>query len=183
MLETSGYMTNTLLGDVDVSILTHKCCTKCGETKPLADFGRDAKKKDGRHSWCKSCISCAAAVWNKKNPEKNAEHVKRWFSFFGNKEKKAEKRRARGDAEALLLQKRRARIAGNGGIITPEEWQELKKFYNFTCLCCGRQEPEITLTLDHVVPIKLGGANTIQNAQPLCQSCNSKKYTKVIDYR
>ncbi len=32
-----------------------KRCTKCGETKPLDAFHRDASKKYGRHSRCREC--------------------------------------------------------------------------------------------------------------------------------
>ena len=66
---------------------------------------------------------------------------------------------------------------------TEEEWQELKAFYNFTCLCCGKQEPEIKLTRDHVIPLTQGGSDSIDNVQPLCARCNSKKNNKHIDYR
>lgn len=71
----------------------------------------------------------------------------------------------------------------NGGKHTFAEWNELKKFYNHMCLCCKQQEPNIKLTEDHVVPLSLGGTNDISNIQPLCQSCNSLKWTKIIDYR
>lgn len=71
----------------------------------------------------------------------------------------------------------------NGGTHTFAEWNELKKFYSYMCLCCKQQEPSIKLTEDHVVPIRLGGTNDISNIQPLCQSCNSLKWTKIIDYR
>jgi 5-methylcytosine-specific restriction endonuclease McrA len=77
----------------------------------------------------------------------------------------------------------RARKKGNGGIITAAEWGDLKKKYSYTCLCCKRQEPEIKLTLDHVLPIAMGGKNVIENAQPLCLSCNCSKQDKHIDYR
>ena len=33
-----------------------KTCTKCGETKELAEFHRDAKKHDGRRARCKTCL-------------------------------------------------------------------------------------------------------------------------------
>lgn len=55
--------------------------------------------------------------------------------------------------------------------------------YNYTCLCCNKKEPEILLTIDHVIPVSLGGMNIIENAQPLCHSCNSRKKAKVMDYR
>lgn len=71
--------------------------------------------------------------------------------------------------------KRLARIAGNGGSYTVGEWELLKKRYGYCCPSCGSQEPEIKLTVDHIIPISKGGINTIENIQPLCLSCNSRK--------
>lgn len=68
-------------------------------------------------------------------------------------------------------QKRR----GAEGTYTKEEWENKKKKYNYSCVCCKRKKPEIKLTVDHIIPIKLGGTNYIDNIQPLCQSCNSHK--------
>ncbi|HAT1242480.1 TPA: HNH endonuclease [Corynebacterium striatum] len=36
------------------------------------------------------------------------------------------------------------------------------------------------MTLDHVVPLSRGGKNTIGNALPACQSCNSSKHSKLL---
>jgi len=33
-----------------------KRCSKCGQLKPLEEFGKDKKKKDGHRSSCKSCF-------------------------------------------------------------------------------------------------------------------------------
>lgn len=81
-----------------------------------------------------------------------------------------------------LYHRRRARQKA-GGSFTVAEWRALKKQYHYTCLCCHRQEPEIKLAIDHIVPLSRGGKNTIDNLQPLCSSCNSRKYNKTIDYR
>ncbi len=78
---------------------------------------------------------------------------------------------------------RRARKRQAGGTYTLAEWKLLCDKYNHTCLCCGRQEPEIKLTVDHIIPIIRGGTNSIENIQPLCKSCNSSKQAKAVDYR
>lgn len=67
--------------------------------------------------------------------------------------------------------------------IDREAFAALKEQYGFTCLACGRAEPEIVLTIDHVVPVSLGGSNKISNLQPLCESCNNRKGDTVVDYR
>ena len=84
---------------------------------------------------------------------------------------------------SFYVRMREVKKKGNGGSHTLVEWDALKKFYNHICLCCKQAEPLIVLTEDHIIPIRLGGTNNIDNIQPLCQSCNSIKWTKVIDYR
>jgi len=69
------------------------------------------------------------------------------------------------------------------GKFTLKEWEDIKQKYNYTCLCCLKKEPEIKLTIDHILPLILGGSNYINNIQPLCISCNSKKGKQNIDYR
>jgi len=69
------------------------------------------------------------------------------------------------------------------GSHTLQEWHELKKRYGNKCLCCGISESEVTISIDHVMPIVLGGSDYISNIQPLCTRCNSKKHTKSTDYR
>jgi len=81
-----------------------------------------------------------------------------------------------------------------GGKHTNKEWEELKKKYSYRCLCCKKQEPLIILTRDHIVPVLLWTewakenkpdflGNDIQNIQPLCIFCNSRKNATYVDYR
>jgi 5-methylcytosine-specific restriction endonuclease McrA len=69
-----------------------------------------------------------------------------------------------------------------GGSFTSEEWILLKKKYNYTCLCCKQQEPFIVLTADHIIPLSRGGKNSVENIQPLCRQCNSRKYVNTVSY-
>jgi 5-methylcytosine-specific restriction endonuclease McrA len=82
-----------------------------------------------------------------------------------------------------IANRRRVQEMNAPGSHTVAEWEKLKHRYNNTCLCCGRREPEIKLTRDHVIPLTKGGSDYIDNIQPLCRSCNSSKNVKIIDYR
>jgi 5-methylcytosine-specific restriction endonuclease McrA len=91
--------------------------------------------------------------------------------------------KANPDKIVAANNRRRAREYRAEGSHAIEEWEELKAQHAYTCLCCGKSEPEIELTRDHVIPLEQGGSDWISNIQPLCATCNSKKSTKYIDYR
>ena len=42
-----------------------KACTKCGETKPLTDFGKHSLSKNGINPWCKKCVNASSRKWSK----------------------------------------------------------------------------------------------------------------------
>jgi 5-methylcytosine-specific restriction endonuclease McrA len=75
----------------------------------------------------------------------------------------------------------RARSYGyRGPHFTGPEWLALLEASGGVCLACGTDED---LSVDHVVPLSLGGSNTIENIQPLCVACNCEKGATVQDYR
>jgi 5-methylcytosine-specific restriction endonuclease McrA len=112
--------------------------------------------------------------YRERHPER-VKQIQRNY-WFGNHEHNLDQMRVH-KAEVRTL------LKGIEETFSVQEWQDLKVRYDYTCLACGRREPDIKLTVDHVQPVSRYGSNTISNIQPLCLSCNSRKGTKTIDYR
>jgi hypothetical protein len=82
--------------------------------------------------------------------------------------------------KSIVKNKRNFLLKAVDGSHTDEEWYNLKKKYNFKCVCCKIKK---ILTKDHIFPIgHKKCTNDIQNIQPLCLSCNVKKGSKIINY-
>lgn len=141
--------------------------------------------------------SISTKKWNEKNLDKHREYVRRYIAAHKDHYRELGKRWNKANRGRINKQRldryrkdptkakwnskiRRFRKKASGGDHTMQEWQMLCKQYNNRCLSCGSNGP---LTEDHIIPISLGGSNNIDNIQPLCVSCNSKKGTHMTDYR
>jgi len=98
---------------------------------------------------------------DKKRPEMTGKNHPRWKGGYENK--------------LHLNRRRKAQKKSGGGSHTLEQWCFLKQTYLNTCPSCLKEEPEIILTADHIIPISKGGSDDISNIQPLCSICNVKK--------
>jgi len=105
--------------------------------------------------------------WAKANPEKMRECRTRWVKE--NPEKRQVINRRRKHREANVI----SNLSG-------DEWLMILEKYGHKCLCCGSTD---NLTIDHVLPLSMGGALIAGNVQPLCGVCNSAKGPRFIDYR
>lgn len=175
---------------------TTKICTKCGIKKLLGEFSKAKAHVDGHHSWCKECTGEywrewykknskyrreVVCEWNQKNSERAREHRRKWLKKnpgYINKWHKENPEKINTYSRI-----RRAHKLNADGSFTADEWITLCNYYSSRCLRCGRTDKK--LTADHVIPIgpPLLGTNYITNIQPLCGSCNSKKYKRTDDYR
>jgi 5-methylcytosine-specific restriction endonuclease McrA len=75
---------------------------------------------------------------------------------------------------AFLKARRYVRQRGAEGSHTLTDWNSLKAKFNNRCAKCGESKP---LTKDHIIPLSKGGSDYIENIQPLCRNCNSRKWT------
>ncbi len=186
-----------------------KRCSTCKATKPISEFYKDPTRGDGFYTTCKTCHAKHVKNWQTRNSEKfremnlnwkhthkekHREHNKNWakanpekrrktIATWRNKNPEYGKNWRKNNKEKIkhYTQNRRARVLGNGGELTKEEWAAILDFYGHKCLCCGRDD--VKLTIDHVLPIFHGGKHSADNVQPLCGPCNSRKKDKHIDYR
>lgn len=181
-----------------------KICTLCLEEKPLTEFSRRSGKQS--HLYQSRCKPCRSKLNSKKNKERyhsdpaikdridkyrqdNPDKVKEWRRKEYENHREDYIRRAREWREENRSERRqisrRYKVKRKewelNGSFTTEEWNLLLDTCGHRCLSCDRVD--LPLTQDHVIPLSLGGSNTIDNIQPLCGPCNSSKGVKTIDYR
>lgn len=80
--------------------------------------------------------------------------------------------------EPTSAQNIRARKLGIDDELSQKQWEGLLKKFNYACVNCGSTKH---ICIDHIIPLSRGGSNTINNVQPLCRSCNSRKSNATPD--
>lgn len=118
-----------------------------------------------------------------KTPSKNTRNKLSEKAKLRKGEKASNWKGGVAQSRSIYCSRRRALQNNAVGFFTVGEWEILKAQYGFTCLSCGKSEPKIKLTVDHIVPLSKGGSNFIENIQPLCRECNSSKHTQIINYK
>lgn len=193
-----------------MTIIPQKTCNRCEIEKPLTEFHPHKGNRDGYRNQCKACRCsyfrdryAVNEAYRDHHLSRNRQHrntryrndpvyrVAEQARVNQNKERFRDRIRQRYHVRyrndprfrkyrVFLNAKRRAQKAGGGGSHTFQEWIMLCEQYNHRCLCCGQRKK---LTRDHIMPLESGGIDDISNIQPLCGPCNSRKGTKIIDYR
>jgi 5-methylcytosine-specific restriction endonuclease McrA len=172
-----------------------KTCRLCGEEKPYTQFKKNRHSSFGVEGRCKACINSARQTAEQR--EKKRQINKRWYekntirvrAYWQQWYEKNVRRRKEYCHQYHIKHPEKARnseyrrrvcIRKAATSYTQSEWEELCARYGYMCLSCRQSKP---LEVDHVVPLSKGGSNSIENIQPLCQSCNRRKAVQIIDYR
>jgi len=159
---------------------------KISEAKKGTNMGEsNSNWKGGIYSNVRQYIKEYMRGYAKEYRKKNLEKIREWYRQYRIAHPEECKRyykkwRKAHLGQCSLLRKRyRARKNRAEGSHTLEEWELLKKHYDYKCAICGKKEPEIELEEDHIIPLSKGGSDSMENIQPLCRSCNSVKGAKL----
>lgn len=184
-----------------------KICSICKQEKTIDCFSPSKSKyMPNGYPYCKSCGNIMSGEYKKRNADKVKQKNKLRYATTGRvyaiawREKNKEKIRQQKHVYYLInkakinkrnnaynktekgrhIQRLKQYYRNQGkknGYHTLQEWQLIVKKFNSRCAMCGEEKK---LTRDHIIPLSKGGSNNIDNIQPLCQSCNSRKHNKIL---
>ena len=161
------------------------CSHKCSSLAWIGHKGSKASFKKGHTPWNKGKRYKCPAISKARTGTKLSEETKRKISIANSGEKahqwKGGISKTKG-YNAIYKKRYRARKRNAEGSHTTKEWENLKEKVHYRCLDCGKLEPNIKLTEDHIQPLSKGGSDYIWNIQPLCQSCNSRKHNSNTNF-
>lgn len=175
-----------------------KTCTKCGETKPLDEYHRNNRNKDGRNTRCKPCANADRAA-RYATPEGKARAAEYRSKKRGQILTQRAEYRSRPEVKASMAEYRAERYAHPGAKEAAAEYhatnphigwesrtRQRAKHYGYTpiiesftkgdliakygdaCAHCGGPFE----SLDHYpIPISKGGHHIIENCRPSCNDC------------
>lgn len=140
---------------------------------------RDARRK----TQCKNGHEYVEGSWKWKTSK--GERFRQCLECLLTQQNKRHAERMESDPDyriACLIRNHnvRAKKMGDPNRLSVKDIRWMWATYGSACLACGSEERR---EVDHVVPVSQGGLNVRSNLQPLCKSCNNKKYTFIVDYR
>src|SRR4030042_3084667 len=169
-----------------------KVCSKCRKELPYPEsFFRDCTTKSGYKAYCKQCdykIPRDRQVLKIKHTQyyknKHAQYHKIYYARLRADSPEYRKWKANKDREyrqtpkgkaRLVRQKARRKAREVNPTLTGEQWNAILQKFDNSCAYCGNQD---NITMDHFVPLVLGGKTELGNIVPACIHCNSSKQHK-----
>lgn len=155
-----------------------KRCFRCKEIKPISEFGRDRRSKDGLNGCCKDCkklYNAAQKEYLREYMKTYRQNHKRDYEYC--REYSRKYRQEHPESCKKTNAKYRAEAALCRGNIDENDIRACLNFFNGECAYSG-----VPLTsgyhLDHVIPLSKGGENTRYNIVPCLSVVNLQKSAK-----
>ena len=142
-----------------------KKCRRCGEVKPLSEYNKDKKNKDGHESKCKKCKLEYMKEYHAKNKEKILEYKKEYYSRPEVKDKRSEYCKEYNSRPEVKERRKCLNLQKNYGI-TLEERDEMIEEQGGGCKLCH-------VDLDSVEPYVDHNHITGKVRGVLCPKCNT----------
>lgn len=185
-------------------------CTKCQETKPLAEFYKASTTTRGYRYNCKLCEAVYQRDWNKSHPgykhlsakayrqanrKKESARTKAWY--------KSNPEKAAAGRESWYKANRAKAIANarNWRLANPKATQKHNRNNQHKRRALKQNNGVFKVTskdikrmlarpcaycadgsthIDHIIPLSRGGGHSIGNLTGACASCNLSKGAKFI---
>jgi hypothetical protein len=175
------------------NIIAQKRCPQCGEIKDLSEFPHNKRTKSGFASWCKKCCNAKTNGAYHNNPKRN-QYIRDFVrdryqrlkiespEFIQSRRQESKDWNESHPEQHMRSLTRcqdsyRAERMGSEGSYTIQERVDLENEYGGRCAYCGSTDK---VGLDHVIPLCLGGTNSIDNLVPCCHACNVSKGKKPL---
>lgn len=166
-----------------MDIVAERRCSKCGETKPVADFHRNGRFNGGYSYSCKPCVLAYSKTYRDENRAKvrAANQAYYWAHVETLREQSRARSKARYQADlatnratlAARSHERRSRLRGR-----PTENVTLARLIERDrgrCQICGKAKGAGRWSVDHILPVSQGGANTYANTRLAHLTCNQSR--------
>jgi len=157
-------------------MINKKICKHCNTLLTFDYFHKDSKNKDGKQSWCKNC----RRIYNKQ--DKLKIYHKNYYIENSEKLKDYAKKYSKTN-KGKYISKINKLNRFTRHDFNYEDWKSLLEETGGVCPICNKFVGIDNLTLDHKIPINAVPINfiyTINDVQPLCRSCNSRKGDKIL---
>ena len=172
-----------------------KTCTKCRESKPIEQFGKDSKAKDGKFYWCKECARAHDRAYYYADPSRrvaisqayywrNVEKCRararsdHWENREANIERMRKYREENPHKHKELSARRHARKVG-APVVEKIDREYVWERDGGRCHICGKKIDRSiprNFHLDHLVPLSKGGNHTHDNLRAAHQTCNAMRH-------
>lgn len=137
-----------------------RLCMTCGVTKPLAEFSRDRKGRNGLSTRCKTCANANTARWQRENQARAAQKKAAYYRAHRGHLMAIEAKRARA---WKLANPEKARLVARANDAIYQAVKRGKLMRPATCEACDREGKIEAAHHDYSRPL---------DVKWLCHSCH-----------